>query len=64
MQHVGDGRKAAVEENIAGLRQRFLLQLNDVLEWQIAAGNRANQLQAFGLGEDQECASCDVPLET
>ena len=63
LQHVGDGRQTAVEQDIACLGQRFLLQFDDVLERKIAAGDCAHQFQTLGFRKDQQRAAGDVAFE-
>ena len=63
MQHVGDRAQAAVQQDVAGLGQRLLLQLDDVFEGKLTPCHRPDELQALGLGEDQQRAPRDVALE-
>ena len=63
LQVVGDRAQATVENDVAGFRQRFLLELHQFFEWQFATDDRAHQLHALRFGKDEQRAALDVTLE-
>ena len=63
MQQIGDGRHAAVEDDIADFRQSLLLQLENVFQRQVIAGDGANQLKAVFLRENQQCGAGNLALK-
>src|SRR5580698_6094118 len=55
VQDIRDRCQAAVQDDVAGFRQRFLLQVDDIFQGMFVADNRADQFQALGFRKDQEC---------
>ena len=62
-EHVGDRAQAAVQEYVAGLGQCLLLQLDDVFEGKVSARDGSDELEALGLGKDQQGSARDIALE-
>src|ERR1700733_1400955 len=53
VQNIRDRCQTAVQDDVAGLSQRFLLQIDDVFQGMLVADNRADQFQALGLRKNQ-----------
>ena len=63
LQHVGDGRQARVEDDVAGLGQRLVFQVDHVFQRLIGPDDRADQFEALRLGKDQQRAPGKRTLE-
>ncbi|KZS00447.1 Uncharacterized protein APZ42_003231, partial [Daphnia magna] len=63
LEDVRHGRQAAVQDDIARFGQRLLLELDDVLQGQLATGDRADQLKAVRLVEDQHRSTRNLAVE-
>src|SRR5580698_4948772 len=55
--------QAAIQNDVAGLGQRFLLQIDDILQGMFVADNRADQFQALGLRKNQQRPARKWPFE-
>src|SRR6478609_5422817 len=60
---VGYGAEAAVQQDIPGFSQGFLLEFDDILQREFAAHDGAHEFHALRLGKYQEGAAADVALE-
>src|SRR6188768_3349688 len=60
---VGNRAEAAVQQDIARFRQRFLLEFDQILQGKVAAHHGTHQLHALRLGEYQQRAPADVAVE-
>src|ERR1700722_6823513 len=63
LQQVRDGGEAAVQNDVAGLGERFMLEFENVFEWQVSARDRANQFETACFRKDQKRATMNVPVE-
>jgi len=63
LKHVGDAAEAAIQDDVAGLRQRVVGQFRELRVRQAFSNKRTNQRSAFCLGKDQKSAPADVTLE-
>ncbi len=45
---------SAVQDDIAGFRQGFVFEVDDVLQWQFAADDRPDQFEAVTFRKDQQ----------
>ena len=52
LQQIGEGRDPAVQDDIAGLRQGFVFQVDDVLQWKFVADDRPDQFEAVTLRKE------------
>jgi hypothetical protein len=52
LQHVGDGRHPTVKDDIAGFRQRLVLQIENICKGYIPSEDRSHQLEAADFRED------------
>src|ERR1700733_14089002 len=64
VQHVRNGRKAAVQDDVARFGKSFLLQIDDVLQGMLIADNRSHQLEALGFRKDQKRLATEGPFES
>ena len=54
MQDIGDRRQTAVQDDVAGFSQRFLLQIDDILQGMLVADDRADQFEALRFRKNQQ----------
>ena len=63
LQQVRDGGEAAVQNDVAGLGERFMLKFEDVLERQVSARDCANQFETACFRKYQKRATMNVAVE-
>ncbi len=64
VQHVGNGRQATVEQDIASLRERFLFQFDNILKRKVASGDRADKFKLFVSGNIRSARPAMSPSKT
>ena len=63
LQQIGDGGEAAVQDDVAGLGERFVLEFENVLERKVSAGDCANEFETACFRKYQQRASMNVAVE-
>jgi light-regulated signal transduction histidine kinase (bacteriophytochrome) len=63
LEQVGDRRHPTVQDDVAGFRQRFVFEIDDIFQRERPPDDYPNQLQAVGFRKDQQRAAGERAIE-